>query len=525
MFRLGGALALYRVVFCVTGSQRQTNNSKNDSGRCPCSGKSNSWNLRAMKAFGVAVIATLVTIPEGRAELQNPVLPRLSVPKARFFQNNPVAWDQFISQLPLRPAGTPQATPQTSSPTSGGKWQPVKKTAPGALSNPLLLTDGTVIAHTPCTSTWYKLTPDITGSYVNGTWAPIAPLPKGYDPQYFASAVLPDGRVIVEGGENNNSTFTCAGTDGHGKNAGVWTSLGAIYDPNGNTWTQVLPPDSGANGWTNTIGPGTGNCNGGIGDAASIVVPNGTFMLSASCAKPAVDALFNATTLGWNDTGAPTDPCVTCNPFFFGSFQNEQGYMLLQNGKVLTIDVWDPQNAQTYDPATQVWTSIASLPVDLTCSSCNMESGGDEIGPAITRPDGTVVAFGAQINTPDPIAIYTPSSNTWIPSPSPVQAICGSNGTTNCTLADAPAALLPNGNILFGASEAYGAPTVFFEFTAANAINHVSPAGTAGSSPSFYYNFLVLPSGEVLETDNSSAAEIYIPTHWCPVNYRIASTG
>ena len=42
------------------------------------------------------------------------------------------------------------------------------------LSNPILLTDGTVIAHVSCTSNWYKFTPTITGDYINGTWSAIA---------------------------------------------------------------------------------------------------------------------------------------------------------------------------------------------------------------------------------------------------------------------------------------------------------------------------------------------------------------
>ena len=44
--------------------------------------------------------------------------------------------------------------------------------------NPLLLPDGTVILQHSCSSTWYKLTPDINGSYANGSWSTIASLPS-----------------------------------------------------------------------------------------------------------------------------------------------------------------------------------------------------------------------------------------------------------------------------------------------------------------------------------------------------------
>ena len=82
-------------------------------------------------------------------------------------------------------------------------------------------------------SEWYKLTPDINGSYVNGTWTQMASLASNYGPLFFASAVLPDGRLIVEGGEQNFANY-------------VWTNMGAIYDPLANVWTPINPPADGA---------------------------------------------------------------------------------------------------------------------------------------------------------------------------------------------------------------------------------------------------------------------------------------
>src|SRR5262249_32353522 len=100
---------------------------------------------------------------------------------------------------------------------------------PAGVGMSFLLTDGSVLFQGNAESTWYKLTPDISGSYLNGTWKQVATLPAGYVPDAFASAVLADGRVIVEGGEYNNGAFTL-------------TNKGAIYDPKANTWTPVAPP-------------------------------------------------------------------------------------------------------------------------------------------------------------------------------------------------------------------------------------------------------------------------------------------
>src|SRR6202045_2866624 len=95
----------------------------------------------------------------------------------------------------------------------------------------LLLTDGTVMCQDSGSAHWWRLTPDATGSYVNGTWSALANGPNA--PLYFASAVLRDGRVFVAGGEYNN---------------GVSTDLLAaeIYNPVTNTWTAIATPP----GWT-----------------------------------------------------------------------------------------------------------------------------------------------------------------------------------------------------------------------------------------------------------------------------------
>ena len=65
----------------------------------------------------------------------------------------------------------------------------------------MLLTDGTVLVQDSCATDWWRLTPDQHGSYVNGTWTQVASLPTDYAPYSNSSAVLPDGRLIIEGGD------------------------------------------------------------------------------------------------------------------------------------------------------------------------------------------------------------------------------------------------------------------------------------------------------------------------------------
>ena len=102
---------------------------------------------------------------------------------------------------PNSAAGVAAARSRGGPPTSS--WTPLtnQPTFFNGASSPLLLTDGTVVVQDTGFRDWWRLTPDQTGSYVNGTWSEIASLPVGYSPLYHSSAVLPDGRLIIEGGE------------------------------------------------------------------------------------------------------------------------------------------------------------------------------------------------------------------------------------------------------------------------------------------------------------------------------------
>jgi hypothetical protein len=118
--------------------------------------------------FIPAVVALIAASTCGHAQTQDPVLPKLSVPKALYFQNNPEARSQFLSQLPRRPAGQPQAMPQPVAPAFGGTWTAVTTAPASGLCNPLLLTNGTVLVHDCGTRTWYILHPDSAGNYATG---------------------------------------------------------------------------------------------------------------------------------------------------------------------------------------------------------------------------------------------------------------------------------------------------------------------------------------------------------------------
>ena len=51
------------------------------------------------------------------------------------------------------------------------QWAALANAFPGHADTCLLLTDGTVMCHEYSTNHWHRLTPDINGSYINGTWS------------------------------------------------------------------------------------------------------------------------------------------------------------------------------------------------------------------------------------------------------------------------------------------------------------------------------------------------------------------
>jgi hypothetical protein len=340
-------------------------------------------------------------------------------------------------------------------------WTPLKNSPPFASpGTALLLTDGTIMVQDSDASDWWRLTPDLNASYINGTWTELASLPAGYGPLYYASAVLADGRVVVEGGEYNL-----------GDNV-VETNLGAVYDPVTNTWTSVSPPP----GWA------------AIGDAPSVVLPDGTFMIGNIYNTE--DAQLDPKTMKW--TVLPGTGKQDRNA--------EEGWELLPDGTVLAVDILDAPNAQRFVSSTGDWISAGSTPVRLE------DPYYQEIGPAVLRPEGTVFATGANSTGAGHTAIYTPPLN----PADPGSWVAGPDFPDGLDIADGPCSLLPSGNVLCQASPGiYKTPSSFFEFDGTN-FNAVPAPADAPYDSSYFCRMLLLPTGQVLWTD-SYEVEIYTP--------------
>lgn len=344
---------------------------------------------------------------------------------------------------------------------SAQTWAPLTHQPGHNVGVMLQLRDGRILVHEEQqgnSQNWWILTPDATGSYVNGTWSSGGQLPSGYSPWFFGSQVFLDGKhVAVEGGEYNNGNS-------------VWTTLGAVYDVTSNTWTSNSPPS----GWSN------------IGDAQSIILADGRYMQANCCSRQS--AFY---------TGPNT---WTANGNLAGPDNDEAGYTLLPNGKVLLVDAWNfsschgSLSSELFDPTTNTWACGAATPTQL------WDNSGHELGPAILMYNGKVLQVGAVPST----AIYDPASASWAAGPTPAGGL---------DAADGPGALEPNGKVLLMLSPGEfqpGCQMVEYDPTTNALANTANPPACPGAS-SFEGHLMMLPTGQIMYTDFSAQVYVYTP--------------
>jgi hypothetical protein len=364
------------------------------------------------------------------------------------------AWRSLVVSavlLGLNPSRSPAA----------GTWIPLNQTPPESINTMLLLSDGTVMAAGAGSQNgWYRLTPDSTGSYVNGTWSTLSSM--HYTRLYFSSDVLADGRVFVAGGEY-----------------GTGTNSAEVYDPVTDVWTLAPPPPAGQ-----TL----------FFDSDSKILPNGNVLISpVGPATSGGTVIYNSASNTWS-----IGPSL-----FRGSYQDEASWVKLPDDSILTIDPFGT-SSERYIPSLNQWIDDATVPVEL------YDPFGFELGAAFLLPDGRAFFLGATGNT----ALYTPSGGTgmgvWQAGP----VIPDAQATP-----DAPAAMMANGKILCAVSPLptsgvhFPAPTSFYEYDSAlNGFTQVGgPIGLTYPTPPYIMRMLDLPDGTVLFSVNDSQLYVYQP--------------
>ena len=336
---------------------------------------------------------------------------------------------------------------------AAGTWTTLTNPNVPSGQHPMLLSDGTVIfLGQPCS----RLTPDIHGSYVNGTWSSLAPMHDSRT--FYSSQVLRDGRVFVSGGEY-----------------GSGANLAEMYDPAGNVWTQLPnPPDT-------------------VIDNISETLPNGNILEGSPGSDTRIfDVVSNVWSAQITSLGG----------------QDEASWVKLQDGSILTFT---GTNSARFVPALNQWVADASLPAPLY-------GYGYELGHGLLLPNGRAIYFGGTgtnaVYTPwttNAAGIYTPNgatnAGTWsVVAPTP---------NFNAAI-DAPAAMLVNGKILCcmtATNNGFGSASRFYEYDyVANSFTAINGpgGGLIGNYIAYGTEMLDLPDGTVLVTGQGGLC-VYSP--------------
>jgi autotransporter-associated beta strand protein len=371
-----------------------------------------------------------------------------------------------------------------------GTWTHFNHLPPTGTGTMMLLSDGSFMAqgaqHNGTDNAWYRLTPGSDGSYAtNGTWSALPSM--SLQRQYFASNVLPDGRVLVVGGEYSGPFGTLNDTN-----------TGEIFDPTAN---------GGAGAWHN-IAPFPQSH---FGDDPSMVLGNGQ-VLCGYLAGPQT-YLYNPATNTWTQTGTK----------LHNDQSDEETWLKLPDGSVLTYDIWDDvttghSTAQRYLPSTGQWVDAGTVPVHLSSTAL-----GDELGGATLLPDGRAWFIGCNGNT----AFYTPSTNSWATGPTLPN---GQHAD------DAPLCMMTNGHVLMaldGPGNTFSPPTRLWDYDpVGNSFTQVNPPPLAGNNnvSAFTCRMLALPNGRVaFEYGRTNDLYVYTPgsgpnAAWAPTVSAISAT-
>ena len=351
-----------------------------------------------------------------------------------------------------------------------GTWTPLVNQAPNGAGTMMLLPNGGVMMQGGgVTNAWYKLTPDAAGNYVNGTWSQLASM--SVNRLYFGSAVLNSDKVLVIGGE-----YASGKTSGGASQSG-FTGSAEIYNVLTNTWHGIAPSPQGY-----------------FGDDPIEVLPNGNVLEGEALSSGT--EIYNPTTNTYSPGANKLNNDQT----------DEECWVKLPNGDILSYAIFGSlgsgqSQAQYYDPTTNAWYQTGPVP---SMRSDNTES---ELGPGILLQNG----LGLQIagGSTGTTALYNYQSNSWSPGP---------NIPNGYTADDAPAAELPDGQVIFTADVGdttggqYVPPTEVCDYNPnTNSISVLTPPdqGFLNGNPAFIDRMLMLPNGQLLFSDSTNQLYVY----------------
>ncbi|HZI32803.1 MAG TPA: kelch repeat-containing protein, partial [Candidatus Binatia bacterium] len=335
---------------------------------------------------------------------------------------------------------------------AAGTWAALASAPPTGVNHAMVLSDGTILTDNG-NGDCCRLTPDIHGSYRNGTWTRLASMNNSR--MFFASSVLTNGNVFVAGGEY-----------------GAGRRHAELYDPLNNAWTKIPDPIPGP----------------AFSDAIGKILPNGNVFV-APVSKFGGCLIYNVVANTWQAAASAAN-------------QNETCWVKLANDTIITIDTGSV-HTEHYVPSSDTWVTDGDLPLPLY-------GYGAELGAGFLLPNGKVFYIGGTTNTAIYTAGATPNSaGSWAASatiPNGLGAVDAPaammvNGKVLCVL---------------GPADGFNGPCSFYEYdyTADTFTQVGAPGGgsTYGSSAPFGTSLLDLPDGTVLFIGGQNSQSLYVYT-------------
>lgn len=260
-----------------------------------------------------------------------------------------------------------------------GTWTDLSATMPAGEGPQMgiLLSNGSVMFHNAGISDqWLELSPDNTGGYENGTWSHLTPMDAKR--LYFASNVLPDGRVFVLGGEYSSP--------------GGELTTGEIYDPVKDSWTDIqdVPFPS-------------------FGDDPTAVLPDGTVLAGkySTSSYPYGTAIYNPSTNSW----APGGTSIHNNS------ADEEGWTKLSDGSILQYDILpvaspyaNASDNPSLDPTTGITLSASIYAKDWAGNPRILQKGSTDDQYRLLAEDG-LLKF--DLDGVGSVTAALPSTKTW----------------------------------------------------------------------------------------------------------------
>jgi N-acetylneuraminic acid mutarotase len=295
------------------------------------------------------------------------------------------------------------------------------------------------------------------------SWITTGSLNTARDSQ--TATLLPNGMVLVAGGENYGSNFTViSSAELYNPASGAWTPTGSLNTPRQNHTATLMP-------------------NGMVLVAGGAISSSGVTTNSAE--------LYNPSNGTWTVTGS------------LHAARANHTATLLPNGLVLVAGGANGSSALTsaelYNPSNGTWTVTGPL---------HTIQGG----PATLLPNGMVLVAGGVNNSGGYLTtaeLYNPSNGTWTVT-----------GSLNTARNSPTATLMPNGMVLVAGG--YGNAGTLVSAELYNSSNGTWTATGSLNTPRIFHTATLLPNGLVLVAggDNLSfypytlaSAELYNPAN------------